>query len=168
MRRVFFLLKFYFAFEHSSIDNPWSNFAFVILTVLTSEVVLLFVHALLQSRRHVLGSGTKNCWLRKHRIPNIKCLDIHLKTIVLESYLGTVSEVKFVSFFVRNARVLESMTIQVKSIDKEFIAKQQRLLQVENKASGCAQFHFTTDRCLQDIGDISNVRDLKLTDPFVR
>uniref|UniRef100_A0ACD5ZCX5 Uncharacterized protein n=1 Tax=Avena sativa TaxID=4498 RepID=A0ACD5ZCX5_AVESA len=117
---------------------------------------------------NVMGTGPKNCWLRKHRNPNIKCLDAHLKTIVLESYRGIVSEVNFVSFFVRNARVLESITIQVKTIDKEFIAKQQRLLQVKNKASRGARFHYTTDRCLRDIGDISNVRDLDLTDPFVR
>uniref|UniRef100_A0ACD5UI18 Uncharacterized protein n=2 Tax=Avena sativa TaxID=4498 RepID=A0ACD5UI18_AVESA len=117
---------------------------------------------------NVMGTGPNNSWRRKHRNHNIKCLDTHLKTIVLESYRGIVYDVNFVSFFVLNARVLESMTIQVKTIDEEFIAKQQRLLQVENKASRGARFHYTTDRCLRDIGDISNVRDLDLTDPFVR
>ncbi|KAF7111541.1 hypothetical protein CFC21_111541 [Triticum aestivum] len=112
--------------------------------------------------------GPKNCWRRKHRNLDITCLDTHLKTIVLESYRGVLSEVNFATFFVLNARVLESMTFQVKNIDEEFIAKQQKLLQVENRASRGIEFHFTDDRCLRDFPDIRHVRDLDLTDPFVR
>ncbi|KAM3297829.1 hypothetical protein ACQJBY_039676 [Aegilops geniculata] len=112
--------------------------------------------------------GPKNWWRRKHRNLDIACLDTHLKTIVLESYRGTLCEVNFATFFVMNARVLESMTFQVKTIDEELVAKQRRLLQVESRASRGAQFHFTDDRCLRDIWDIRHVRDLDLTDPFVR
>ncbi|XBI03373.1 hypothetical protein VPH35_131796 [Triticum aestivum] len=133
--------------------------------VLTFEVVNCFsVYAVFQSWK----KRPRNGWRRKHRHPNIRCLDIHLKTIVLESYQGTASEVNFSTFFIQNAKELESMTFQVKTIDDEFIAKEQRLLQVEKKASRGAQFHFTADRCLRNISDIIHVRDLDLTDPFVR
>ena len=116
---------------------------------------------------HVLGSSPENFWRFKPRYL-IGHIGIHLKTIVLETYQGTVSEVNFGTFFVLNAKVLESMTIQVETIEDDFIAKHQRLLQLENKASSGAQFHFTPKRCLRDISDINHVRDLDLTDPFVR
>jgi hypothetical protein len=108
----------------------------------------------------------KNFWRHKHR-NDIGCLDIRVKTIVLETYKGIASEVNFIEFFVLNARELELMTIHVETIDDVFIAKQQRLLQLEKKASRGARFHFTTDRCLRDISDICHVRELELTDPFI-
>jgi hypothetical protein len=101
----------------------------------------------------VVGSRPKNYWRRKHR-NLIGCLDICLKKIVLETYRGTLFEVNFVQFFVLKARELELMRIQVETMEEEFIAKQEKLLQLENKASRGAQFHFTTNRCLQDFSDI--------------
>jgi hypothetical protein len=79
-----------------------------------------------------------------------------------------VSDVNFATFFVLNAKELELMTIHVERNDEEFIARQERLLQLDKKASKGARFQFTTDRSLRDIGDISDVRDLDLADPFVR
>jgi hypothetical protein len=124
----------------------------------------LFVHVPFQ---YISKSDPKNFWRRKHK-KLIGCLDIHLKTIVFETYHGIVSDVNFASFFVLNAKELELMTIHVETIDEKFIARQKKLLQLRKKASRGARFHFTTDRCLRDIGDISNVCDLDLTDPFVR
>ncbi|KAK1612958.1 hypothetical protein QYE76_036631 [Lolium multiflorum] len=82
----------------------------------------------------VVGSRPKNYWRRKHR-NLIGCLDICLKKIVLETYRGTLFEVNFVQFFVLKARELELMRIQVETMEEEFIAKQEKLLQLENKAS---------------------------------
>uniref|UniRef100_A0ACD5XMD2 Uncharacterized protein n=1 Tax=Avena sativa TaxID=4498 RepID=A0ACD5XMD2_AVESA len=107
-------------------------------------------------------------WRRKHR-DLIKCLNIRLKKIVFSRYLGTESDINFASFFVLNARVLELMTFQVVSryYNEEFLAKHRRYLQLGNKASRDAQFHFTADRCFRDVLDIHHVRDLDVADPFV-
>ncbi|KAM0899866.1 hypothetical protein ACQ4PT_021025 [Festuca glaucescens] len=79
-------------------------------------------------------SRPKNFWRRNYR-NLIGCLDIRLKIVVIENFKGSLSKVNFATFFVQNARELELMTIQVESIDDEFIARQQRLLLLEKKAS---------------------------------
>jgi hypothetical protein len=53
-----------------------------------------------------------NRWRRKHR-DFIKSFDICLKTIVLKQYRGIRSHVNFASFFLLNARELESMRLEV-------------------------------------------------------
>uniref|UniRef100_A0ACD5YK69 Uncharacterized protein n=1 Tax=Avena sativa TaxID=4498 RepID=A0ACD5YK69_AVESA len=108
--------------------------------------------------------STKGKWRCEHRDP-IRCLDIRLKTIVLEQYQGIESEVNFVRFFILNAKVLESMTLTVLGGNEKFIAKLRRKLQLENKASRGAQIHFRTDRYLSNDWDIKHLRDL--TDPFI-
>ncbi|KAI4987159.1 F-box/FBD/LRR-repeat protein At3g26920-like [Hordeum vulgare subsp. vulgare] len=114
-------------------------------------------------------SESSNAWRRKHR-NLINCLDIRLKTIVLKSYRGIKSQVNFVSFFVLNARMLESMTLQVETsyYNDEFLVEQRRKLQLQDRVSRGAQFHFTTDRCIRTSWDIKHVRDLDVVDPFVR
>ena len=86
-------------------------------------------------------------WRRKH-LKQIRCLDIRLKTIVLEMYRGIKSQVSFVTFFVLNARLLELMTLGIRTRDnnEEFLAEQRRKLQLEERVSRDAQFNFTTDR----------------------
>ncbi|PNT62431.1 hypothetical protein BRADI_4g03215v3 [Brachypodium distachyon] len=110
----------------------------------------------------------KNEWRLKHR-SLVKCLDIRLKTIVFQSYQSIKSDVDFITFFVLNARVLESMTFQIGARDcnEEFIAEQRRKLQIENRASRGAQFHFTSGRCARSVWDIHHVSDLDLADPFL-
>ena len=113
-------------------------------------------------------TGEKNLWRRKHR-KLIGCLDIRLKTIVISSYRGFWSEVNFATFFVLNAKVLELMIFEVSFTSEDFIAKQKKKLQLDNRASRGAQFHFTTDRSLLGYGGlaINHVRDSDLADPFI-
>uniref|UniRef100_A0ACD5TM95 Uncharacterized protein n=1 Tax=Avena sativa TaxID=4498 RepID=A0ACD5TM95_AVESA len=118
----------------------------------------------IQVNNQSLSAKRKNLWHRKHR-QLTRCLDIRLKTIVLERYQGTMSDVQFVTFFVLNAKVLESMTLQVRDNSEKFIAEHWRKLQLENKASRGAQFNFRTHSCLGNVRDIKHLRDQ--TDPFI-
>jgi hypothetical protein len=83
-------------------------------------------------------------------------------------YRGTRSQVSFVTFFVLNARVLESMILQIehKNDNEEFLAEHRRKLQLENRASRGARFQFTTDKCVRNVWDINDARVLDLADPF--
>jgi protein associated with RNAse G/E len=87
---------------------------------------------------------------------------------VLDRYTGTVSHVNFVRFFVLNARLLELMTfhIDAKVYSEEFLADQRTKLQLKEKASRKAQFHFTTQRCLEAVSDAKHLRDFDINDPF--
>ena len=104
-----------------------------------------------------------NFWETEH--PNLRCLDAHLKTVLVHSYMGKDCNVDFLNFFVLNARVLQSMTVVVKPNNEEFLAKQHEKLQQDNRASRGAQFCFSTDDSRRNYWDISNVRDLYLVDP---
>ena len=84
---------------------------------------------------------------------------------MLTNYWGNNSDVDFVTFFVVNAPVLESMTLAVLKKNEEFWTKQRKKLQLENRASIGAQFHFVTLRGLK-LGSICNVCDLVLFDLF--
>ncbi|KAF7056733.1 hypothetical protein CFC21_064112 [Triticum aestivum] len=114
------------------------------------------------------SSGEKNLWHHKHR-DLLRCLDIRLRTVVLETYLGSWSQVNFAKFFVLNARVLESMTFHVEAslYDEEFLAEQRGKLQLGNKASRDAQFHFTTGTSLEAVWETKHLSDLNLNDPFL-
>jgi hypothetical protein len=59
-------------------------------------------------------------------------------------YLGRKSDADFVNFFALNARMLESMTLFVETNSEKFLAKLRQKLQIENRASSGAQFHFTS------------------------
>ncbi|KAM0851719.1 hypothetical protein ACQ4PT_052263 [Festuca glaucescens] len=109
----------------------------------------------------------KNLWLRKHK-NFISYHDIRLKKIVFKTYRGTGSQVSFVTFFVLNARVLESMILQIEATNdkEEFLAKHRRKLQLENMASRGAQFQFTTDECVRNVWSIDDARVLDLADLF--
>jgi hypothetical protein len=76
---------------------------------------------------------------------------------MLNSYQGSRSEVNFFTFFVLNAKALESVTLVVsakRANDEEFIAKQRRELQLENMASRGAQFHFTDTMGASYLADV--------------
>uniref|UniRef100_A0ACD5W6J8 Uncharacterized protein n=1 Tax=Avena sativa TaxID=4498 RepID=A0ACD5W6J8_AVESA len=73
----------------------------------------------------------------------VKCLETHLKVLVLKNYQGGEEEVSFARFFVLNAKVVQEILFGVnENIDKEWVAYQHSLLGVEAKASRGAQFVF--------------------------
>jgi hypothetical protein len=108
-----------------------------------------------------MASWERNCWRRKHQ-KLIRHHDIRLKTIVLERYLGNSSQINFATFFVLNARMLESMTfhIEAKYNNDKFLAKQRRKLELENKASRGARFNFTTASCQHVVWNAKHISDL--------
>lgn len=93
---------------------------------------------------------------------------MRLKTIALTNYLGTKSQVNFVMFFVLNANILESVTlgINARNNNEEFLAEQHVKLQIQNRVSRDAQFHFTVKTPVRSLNVVTDVRDLDLTDPF--
>ncbi|KAM0920853.1 hypothetical protein ACQ4PT_007230 [Festuca glaucescens] len=107
-----------------------------------------------------------NPWHRKNW-DLLTSLDFRLKTIVLRCYHGTRLQAHFATFFVQNARMLESMILEVESCDYngDFFEKQHEMLQMENRASRGARLSFTTG-CHHDVSGIMHVDDLDLADPF--
>ncbi|XP_047052303.1 putative F-box/LRR-repeat protein At3g58880 [Lolium rigidum] len=101
---------------------------------------------------HSFQSGPTNVWRLRKKQNRIRYLDIPLKTIVLEQYRGTKSQVSFLTFFVLHARFLELMTLGIRTTDnsEEFLAEQRRKLQLENRVSTDARFYFTTDRYIRN------------------
>lgn len=108
-----------------------------------------------------------NLWRRKHR-NLLKCFDMSLKTLVLQLYRGKKSQINFLTFFVLNAKVLESVTLGIttRNNNEKFLAEQRRKLELENRVSRDAQFHFITGSCVRSSYDIKHIGDLDLTDPF--
>ncbi|KAL6631327.1 hypothetical protein ACP70R_028177 [Stipagrostis hirtigluma subsp. patula] len=96
-----------------------------------------------------------------------RCLDFHLKTVVLKNYQGIKSEANFATFFILNAKMLEVMRFEGEACnDNKFVAKQHGLLQLEKRASRAARFHFTTSRCSHYLARVKHVYDLAKADPF--
>jgi hypothetical protein len=106
-----------------------------------------------------------NRWRHKHR-DFIKSFDIRLKTIMLKQYRGTRSQVNFASFFLLNARELESMRLKVefRYYNEAFFTKQHGMLQMEKRASRGARLHFKKI-CTRHV-HVNHVYDLSIADPF--
>ena len=75
-------------------------------------------------------------WQTEH--PNLRCLDAHLKTVLVKSYMAHDCDIDFVNFFALNPRVLESMTVVVDPNNAEYLAKKREMLQLDNRASSRA------------------------------
>ncbi|XBJ19259.1 hypothetical protein VPH35_010252 [Triticum aestivum] len=107
-----------------------------------------------------------NCWRRKHR-NFLTSHDIRLKTIVLGYYQGTQAQVSFVTFFVLNAKSLESIQLEVDSrhYSRGFVSGQREMLQIKKRASRGARLSFTTDSH-HDVSSIVDLNDLDLANPF--
>jgi hypothetical protein len=95
----------------------------------------------------------------------IECLDLHLREIVLDCYQGMRRDVNFAKFFVWNARVLKVMRFGAYgSVNEEWIADQRRKLQLDNRASRDAQFHFERAYSIHT----RHIHDMSMADPFDR
>ncbi|XP_048527741.1 F-box/FBD/LRR-repeat protein At3g26920-like [Triticum urartu] len=75
----------------------------------------------------------------------IKCLESHLKVLVLKNYEGGEEEIDFVKFFVLNAKVVKEIKFALSKkirIDEKWMTDQLSLLKVENRSSQEAQLEF--------------------------
>ena len=98
----------------------------------------------------------------------MECLQTHLKIVVLKLFKGSEQQIDFVRFFVLNAKVLNKIEFQVRGdhYNDEFVARQQTLLQVENRASRDAQFEFRNIYFCVDKHVEWHMHDLSVADPF--
>ena len=114
------------------------------------------------------AQGHTNRWLCKHR-NLIKSLDLRLKTIVMTNYRGEAEQSEFVTFFVENARMLESKQFVVPSCfyrDKKWIRRQHRQLKLDKSSSRGATFTFTDNQCHHNMIHVLRANDLSASDPF--
>ena len=98
----------------------------------------------------------------------VKCLESHLKVLVLKNYTGGEEEVGFAKFFVLNARVVKEINFAVCdtiAIDKNWMTDQLRLLQVEARASQDARLKFRSGYSHLQTNYV-NSSDLSIADPF--
>lgn len=106
---------------------------------------------------------------RRKRRNLIKCSDIPLKTVVVGNYHGGKSEINFATFFLLNARMLESLKLIIKgrNYGSKFFTKQRRLLQMGRRASRQARVDFrSVDRDHLVFNHVTGVQDLSTSDPF--
>ena len=99
---------------------------------------------------------------------HVKCLDLHLSEITLNSYRGTLPEIIFARFFVLRARVLKVMRFALHLFRKnEWFVEQLRRLRQNGIGSENAEFHFGTsdDR---EIGShhVNPIHDFSVADPL--
>ncbi|KAL6615539.1 hypothetical protein ACP70R_037809 [Stipagrostis hirtigluma subsp. patula] len=96
----------------------------------------------------------------------LECLDQHLKMLQITNY-EEESDINFIKFFVLNARQLESMKFIVRheKCDEIWIARQHRILQVKDRASGGARFDFEAKPWSSSLVHMKHIHDLAM-DPF--
>ncbi|KAL6648062.1 hypothetical protein ACP70R_012286 [Stipagrostis hirtigluma subsp. patula] len=101
------------------------------------------------------------------RYVSLECLDLHLKTLQLINYNGSIADVTFIKFFVLNARMLESIKFLVRSdkCDAKWIASQHKKLQLNTRASQSARFDFQADYKACSFVPMKQISDLAI-DPF--
>jgi hypothetical protein len=137
----------------------------VVILVLISWSELIF-HTRLNFQSH--EQGHTNQWRCKQR-NLIKSLDLRLKTIVMANYWGTAEQSEFVTFFVENARNLESMRFVVPSCfygDKNWIRRQHIQLKLDKSSSRGATFTFIDNQCHHNMIHVLRASDLSAADPF--
>ncbi|WVZ64443.1 hypothetical protein U9M48_013953 [Paspalum notatum var. saurae] len=123
-----------------------------ILTLMTAHAPHLVIHFLRRfpcvEHLYFTVSKIEENPLIENVQPNtsLECLDAHLKTLCLTQYRGYKAQVKLIRFFLLNAKVLESMKLVVNRskymCDNEWIARQYKELQLDNRASQGAKFDF--------------------------
>jgi hypothetical protein len=111
-------------------------------------------------------SGETKWWCTKHQIL-LESLDIRLKTLVLGCYQGNQPQVNLATFIVLNARILESIRLEVEpsNYNEHFFTEQHRRLKMEKRASRDARLCFTGN-CPHSASTLVPLCGLDLTDPF--
>ncbi|XBJ22181.1 hypothetical protein VPH35_000611 [Triticum aestivum] len=97
----------------------------------------------------------------------IKCLESHLKVLVLNNYIGDEEDIGFAKFFVSNAKVVKEIKFGVSNEignDRKWMSNQVTLLEVENRASQDVQLKFSTG--YSHLGTYVDTSDLPIADPF--
>ncbi|RCV09279.1 hypothetical protein SETIT_2G014700v2 [Setaria italica] len=117
------------------------------------------------------NGGKKNTWCHKYK-NLIGTLEIRLKKIVLTNYRGNTSHFNFAKFFVLNARMLQSMRLELfhQNPSSTWIERQNALLQIKN-ASRVIQFDFVAKNSFSLMLSFlfaKQVHDLSIADPFVK
>ncbi|KAL6622883.1 hypothetical protein ACP70R_032762 [Stipagrostis hirtigluma subsp. patula] len=98
----------------------------------------------------------------------LECLDQHLKMLQITNYEGKEPDINFIKFFVLNARQLECMKFIVRreKCGAKWIARQHVNLQVNDRASPGARFHFEASPCSSStLVHMKHIHDLAM-DPF--
>ena len=100
----------------------------------------------------------------------LKHHDIRLKTVTLEDYEHYRVNIEFVTFFVLNVRVLETIRLKFrfhKDFTEEFYKQQHKVLLWDKKASKHARLILSAS-CHHACLDLKHrrVEYLDLTDPF--
>ena len=92
----------------------------------------------------------------------VKCLETHLKKLVLKNYEGSEQDVSFAKFFILNAEVLKKIKFGINNmVNKEWVVDQHRLLEVGTRASRDVQLEF-----IHSNSKYLDVHDLSIADPF--
>ncbi|CAL4957425.1 unnamed protein product [Urochloa decumbens] len=110
-----------------------------------THIDLCLPHTAMENRQHYYSQD------------RFECLDHHLKKLWIGYYSGERPHVGFAKFFVLNASVLESLVLNVHPYRKasdQWIENQRRQLQLENRASICAQIDFTFEKCFSYLNDV--------------
>ena len=97
----------------------------------------------------------------------IKCLERHLKVLVLNNYIGDEEDIGFAKFFVSNAKVVKEIKFEVSNEignDRKWMSNQVTLLEVENRASQDVRLKFSTG--YSHLGTYVDTSDLPIADPF--
>ncbi|CAL5077776.1 unnamed protein product [Urochloa decumbens] len=121
---------------------------------------------------YIKMAGSKNGWSREYH-NFVMTHDIRLKKVVLLNYQGNKDHVNFAKFFVLNAKVLESMVLELEkgiTLSTEWIERQHKRLHTKNRASRGAEFDFVDHDSLSGLSGYVNeaqTHDLSMADPFV-
>ncbi|TVU39620.1 hypothetical protein EJB05_13047, partial [Eragrostis curvula] len=103
----------------------------------------------------------------RHNV-SLECLDLRLKTLQFINYIGNMSDVNFVRFFISNARVLESVKLFVRrdKCDTKWIATQHEKLWLSTRATKGIRFDFLASYRVGTYVYIKDINDLDTDDPF--
>jgi hypothetical protein len=96
----------------------------------------------------------------------VKCLETHLKKLVMDDYNGDEQDIGFAKFFVLNAKVLKEMKITLPYHRQlKWFANQHELLRIKDRASQDARIELKIGTKKSDLTKM-DTHDLSVADPF--